>query len=149
MSFSDFECAGKRKQNRRQLFLAEMEHVVEWSGLVALIEPHYPKAGGSRKPVSTGNHAAHSPAAELVLVKGSSHHPFRVIKRQFSYVKPVSVAWPITRRTDHSVCPVESVEGAPATIAGCGRGAPVRADNQGFALVIQQSAAENRDFRHP
>jgi len=46
MSFSDFEYAGKRKQTRRERFLAEMEQVVPWSGLVALIEPHYPKAGG-------------------------------------------------------------------------------------------------------
>ena len=43
MSFSDFEYAGKRKQTRRERFLAEMEQVVPWSGLVALIEPHYPK----------------------------------------------------------------------------------------------------------
>lgn len=50
MSFSDFEYAGKRKQTRRECFLAEMEQVVPWSGLVALIEPHYPKAGGGRKP---------------------------------------------------------------------------------------------------
>lgn len=34
MSFSDFEYAGKRKQTRRERFLAEMEQVVPWSGLV-------------------------------------------------------------------------------------------------------------------
>ncbi|MEX0295714.1 transposase [Pseudomonas putida] len=50
MSFSDFEYAGERKQARRERFLAEIEQVVPWSGLVALIEPHYPKAGGGRKP---------------------------------------------------------------------------------------------------
>lgn len=50
MSFSDFEYAGKRKQTRRERFLAEMEQVVPCSGLVALIEPHYSKAGGGRKP---------------------------------------------------------------------------------------------------
>ncbi len=50
MSFSDFEYAGKRKQTRRERFLAEMEQVVPWSGLIALIEPHYPKADGGRKP---------------------------------------------------------------------------------------------------
>lgn len=50
MSFSDFEYAGKRKQTRRERFLAEMKQVVPWSELVALIEPHYPKAGGGRKP---------------------------------------------------------------------------------------------------
>ncbi len=49
MSFSDFEYAGKRKQTRREYFLAEME-VVPWAGLKGLIEPFYPKAGGGRKP---------------------------------------------------------------------------------------------------
>lgn len=50
MSFSDLEYAGKRKQTRRERFLAEMEQVVPWDGLLALIEAHYPKAGGGRRP---------------------------------------------------------------------------------------------------
>ncbi|TRO41701.1 IS5 family transposase [Pseudomonas sp. ALS1131] len=50
MSFSDVEYAGKRKQTRRELFLAEMEQVVPWAGLLALIEPFYPKAGNGRRP---------------------------------------------------------------------------------------------------
>ena len=50
MSFSDFEYAGKRKQTRRERFLAEMDQVVLWAGLLGLIEPFYPKAGGGRKP---------------------------------------------------------------------------------------------------
>ena len=50
MSFSDLEYAGKRKQTLCARFLAEMEQVVLWSGLMALIEPPYPKAGGGRKP---------------------------------------------------------------------------------------------------
>ena len=50
MSFSDFEYAGKRKQTRRERFLAEMDQVVPWAGLLELIEPFYPKAGGGRKP---------------------------------------------------------------------------------------------------
>lgn len=50
MSFSDFEYAGKRKQTRRERFLAEMDQVVPWTGLLCLIEPFYPKAGGGRKP---------------------------------------------------------------------------------------------------
>lgn len=50
MSFSDFVYASKRKQTRRERFLAEMDQVVPWAGLVGLIEPHYPKAGGGRKP---------------------------------------------------------------------------------------------------
>lgn len=50
LTFGDGEYAGKRKQTRREVFLSEMEHVVPWSGLLSLIEPHYPKAGKGRHP---------------------------------------------------------------------------------------------------
>lgn len=50
LSFGDAEYAGKRKQTRREIFLAEMEQVVPWKALLALIEPHYPKAGGRGRP---------------------------------------------------------------------------------------------------
>nr|EIU3324522.1 IS5/IS1182 family transposase [Pseudomonas aeruginosa] len=46
MTFADAEYAGKRKQTRKELFLIEMEQVVPWQGLIALIEPHYPKGEG-------------------------------------------------------------------------------------------------------
>jgi IS5 family transposase len=39
------------KKTRRALFLEEMERVVPWRELCALIEPHYPKAGNGRPPV--------------------------------------------------------------------------------------------------
>ena len=39
------------KKTRRAEFLEEMELVVPWSELVALVEPHYPKAGNGRRPV--------------------------------------------------------------------------------------------------
>ena len=48
LSFADAEYAGKRKQTRRERFLLEMDQVVPWSGLIALIEPHYPKGEGGR-----------------------------------------------------------------------------------------------------
>ncbi|MDV7214115.1 IS5 family transposase [Azotobacter beijerinckii] len=48
LSFADAEYAGKRKQTRRECFLLEMDQVVPWSGLIALIEPHYPKGEGGR-----------------------------------------------------------------------------------------------------
>ena len=48
MTFADAEYAGKRKQTRKELFLIEMEQVVPWQGLIALIEPHYPKGEGGR-----------------------------------------------------------------------------------------------------
>ncbi|MGK2953522.1 MAG: IS5 family transposase [Thiobacillus sp.] len=40
----------KPKQTRRERFLLEMESVVPWSRLLAVIEPHYPKAGNGRRP---------------------------------------------------------------------------------------------------
>lgn len=39
-----------RKQTRRDVFLAEMDRVVPWSELCAVIEPHYPKAEGAGRP---------------------------------------------------------------------------------------------------
>ncbi len=39
------------KTTRRAAFLAEMERVVPWAQLCALIEPHYPKAGNGRPPI--------------------------------------------------------------------------------------------------
>ncbi|WP_419185032.1 IS5 family transposase [Stutzerimonas stutzeri] len=48
MTFADTEYAGKRKQTRNELFLIEMDQVVPWKGLIALIEPHYPKGEGGR-----------------------------------------------------------------------------------------------------
>ena len=50
MSFGDAEYAGKRKQTRREVFLAEMEQVVPWKSLLNLIEPFYPVAGRGRHP---------------------------------------------------------------------------------------------------
>ncbi len=45
--------AMKKKVTRREQFLAEMDAVVPWVRLLALIEPQYPKAGskGGRPPM--------------------------------------------------------------------------------------------------
>jgi transposase, IS5 family len=45
--------AMKKKVTRREQFLAEMEAVVPWGRLLALLAPHYPKAGpkGGRPPM--------------------------------------------------------------------------------------------------
>jgi IS5 family transposase len=48
MTFADAEYAGKRKQPRKELFLIEMDQVVPWKGLIALIELHCPKGEGDR-----------------------------------------------------------------------------------------------------
>ena len=52
LGFSDYEQTTAKKQTKREKFLAEMEAVVPWDALVALIEPHYPKASkkGGRPP---------------------------------------------------------------------------------------------------
>jgi hypothetical protein len=42
---------GKGKVTRRERFLAEMDAVIPWARLIALIEPHYPKAGQGRQPL--------------------------------------------------------------------------------------------------
>ena len=49
MSFGDAEYSGKKKRTRREQFLAEMEQVVPWGSLLALIEPFYPVAGRGRQ----------------------------------------------------------------------------------------------------
>jgi len=51
-SFASLEYAHKKRQTRREKFLGEMERVVPWSRLVALIEPKYPTSGRvGRQPV--------------------------------------------------------------------------------------------------
>ena len=52
-AFPGFRDAMKKKVTRRELFLAEMDAVVPWGRLLALIAPHYPKVGpkGGRPPM--------------------------------------------------------------------------------------------------
>jgi IS5 family transposase len=50
-SFSQAEYAGKKKQTRRDKFLAEMEQVVPWARLVERLRPLYPKGERGRKPI--------------------------------------------------------------------------------------------------
>jgi IS5 family transposase len=52
LGFSDYEQTTAKKQTKREKFLAEMEAVVPWDALIALIEPIYPKTGkkGGRPP---------------------------------------------------------------------------------------------------
>src|SRR5215207_9189050 len=50
-SFSQAEYAGKKKQTRRDKFLAEMEVVVPWARLVERLRPLYPKGERGRPPV--------------------------------------------------------------------------------------------------
>ena len=50
-SFAEAEYAGKKKQTRRDKFLAEMEQAVPWSRLVARLAPLYPKGERGRPPI--------------------------------------------------------------------------------------------------
>jgi IS5 family transposase len=50
-SFSQVEYAGKKKQTRRDKFLAEMEQVVPWARLVERLRPLYPKGERGRPPI--------------------------------------------------------------------------------------------------
>ena len=50
ISFASLEFAGKKRQTRREKFLGEMDRVVPWQRLTALIEPHYPSSGRVGRP---------------------------------------------------------------------------------------------------
>jgi IS5 family transposase len=50
LSFTDLEQTSKKKQTRREIFLAEMDKVMPWDKLEAAIDPFYPKAGNGRRP---------------------------------------------------------------------------------------------------
>jgi len=47
---ADGEGTRKRRVTRREKFLSEMEQVVPWARLEALIEPHYPRSGRVGRP---------------------------------------------------------------------------------------------------
>ena len=50
-SFSQAEYGAKKKQTRRDKFLAEMEQVVPWARLVERLRPLYPKGERGRPPI--------------------------------------------------------------------------------------------------
>jgi transposase, IS5 family len=51
-SFASLSFGAKKKRTRREDFLGEMEKVVPWVKLLALIEPHYPTEGRpGRQPI--------------------------------------------------------------------------------------------------
>src|SRR6266498_431837 len=53
-TFASLAWSTKGKVTRRERFLAEMDQVIPWRPLLALIEPHYPKAGRGRQPLGLG-----------------------------------------------------------------------------------------------
>src|SRR6202790_2480203 len=50
-TFASIAWQVKGKVTRRERFLGEMDAVIPWVRLLALIEPHYPKAGPGRQPL--------------------------------------------------------------------------------------------------
>jgi len=53
-TFASMAWQSKGKITRRERFLAEMDTVIPWSRLLALIEPYYPKAGNGTQPKPLG-----------------------------------------------------------------------------------------------
>src|SRR6185369_4967887 len=50
-TFAGLAWKNKGKTTRRERFLAEMNAIIPWNRLLALIEPYYPKAGRGRQPL--------------------------------------------------------------------------------------------------
>ncbi len=50
-TFAGLAWSQKGKVTRREQFLAEMDRVIPWKQLLAVIEPYYPKAGKGRQPL--------------------------------------------------------------------------------------------------
>lgn len=50
-SFASLAYDGKKKQARKEKFLAEMDRIVPWLQLTKEVEPYYPKAGNGRPPM--------------------------------------------------------------------------------------------------
>ncbi|UKW17830.1 transposase [Escherichia coli] len=70
LTFADSEFSSKRRQTRKEIFLSRMEQILPWQNMVEVIEPFYPKAGNGRASI-----------------RARVEHPFRIIKRQFGFVK--------------------------------------------------------------
>lgn len=49
LSFASAQFSSKKKQTRRDCLLADLEQLVPWSALEAVIEPYYLKADGKRE----------------------------------------------------------------------------------------------------
>jgi IS5 family transposase len=70
-SFASAEFALKKKRTRREKFLADMERMVPWARLVAVIEPLYPTSGRfGRQPMGV-------PKMLRMYLVGLAKHPTR------------------------------------------------------------------------
>ncbi len=86
LGFASLDYQAKKKQTKREKFLGEMERVVPWTRLEALIVPHYAKAGQGRRPFGLAVmlriyflqqwYALSDPGAEEALYDMESMHAF-------------------------------------------------------------------------
>jgi hypothetical protein len=51
VSFASLAYDSKKKKTRREKFLEEMDHVIPWAELLAVVVKYYPKAGNGRQPM--------------------------------------------------------------------------------------------------
>jgi IS5 family transposase len=51
ISFSQVEFERKKRLTKREVFLAELEQLIPWSALLAVVLPYYPKSSRGRPPV--------------------------------------------------------------------------------------------------
>ncbi|MDS1352973.1 hypothetical protein XC62_23100 [Klebsiella pneumoniae] len=109
LTFADSEFSTKRRQTRKEIFLSRMEQILPWQNMVEVIEPFYPKAGNGRRPypletmlrihcmqhwynLSDKQHPRKNKTAINIeymkaSIRARVEHPFRIIKRQFGFVK--------------------------------------------------------------
>jgi hypothetical protein len=58
-TFAGLAWDGKKKRTRREQFLGEMNAVIPWAALLALVEPHYPTGKGAIPDETTILHFRH------------------------------------------------------------------------------------------
>ena len=50
-TFAHAEFNSKKKPTRRERFLGQMEEVIPWGQVLAVVAPHYPKGERGRPPI--------------------------------------------------------------------------------------------------
>lgn len=130
----------KKKQTRREKSLAEMDAVVPWTRLLALIELHYQKAGpkGGRLPMPLETmlrvyllqkwYALSDPMAEEMLYDSDARQHFAGIKLGDDRIPDETTIWPcmkyqssLSRRSISRVSRSSSLISALASTHSCDR----------------------------
>ncbi|KAF0190400.1 MAG: IS4 family transposase [Gammaproteobacteria bacterium] len=82
------------RTTRREKFLAEMDRIVPWTELCALIAPHYPKAGDGRPPKELDI------MRRIYFLQSGSTSPIRAWRRPFTTRRRCAasaICWSATR----------------------------------------------------